>query len=412
MGGKSANDSGMVQAQAAADAANKAYALGEEQLQWSKDVWNQNQPLMTQTEQAQLALYTQQADSLAEADKRSAQQYANWVDTYQPLEKQYVAAVQGWDSPAAIATARGKAMSDVAEAGTSGMNSAAEKLRDYGVNPGAPKYQSLYAGVQPMLSAAEAAAGTTAAQQLHEQKMQLQAGAINTGRGVVDSSGNLMSTGTQAGQAGSGAAAAAANIANANLNTGSTAMTAPTQWFNAGANNMNTYVGAVNGYNDAQAKMDQISAQEMSGVGSILGAIPGLMKVAKGGPIGYEDGGGVDPTLTPQQGGGATGIPSPPVIPPQGIPTRYALGATTGGTVPVHASPSGGAAVDDVPAMLTAHEFVIPKDVAMWMGHKALAGTIDKARKEQQQFAGRDDIGGEPTMAIPQAPTFVSRRIG
>jgi hypothetical protein len=59
--------------------------------------------------------------------------------------------------------------------------------------------------------------------------------------------------------------------------------------------------------------------------------------------------------------------------------------------------------------MLTAHEFVIPKDVAVWVGHKALAGQIDKARQEQQTFAGRNDVGGEPTSAIPQQPTFVSR---
>ena len=77
--------------------------------------------------------------------------------------------------------------------------------------------------------------------------------------------------------------------------------------------------------------------------------------------------------------------------------------------MPVHASPSMGVATDDVPAMLTANEFVIPKDVATWIGHKALAGHIDKARKEQQAFSMRDDIGGEPTHGIPQHPTFVSR---
>ena len=121
----------------------------------------------------------------------------------------------------------------------------------------------------------------------------------------------------------------------------------------------------------------------------------------------YADGGMVDPTLTPTQGGGMTGIPSAPVMPPQPM----ALGATTGGTVPVHASPSMGATTDDVPAMLTANEFVVPKDVATWIGHKALAGQIDKARQEQQRFAGRDDIGGEPVHAIPQHPTFVSRPV-
>ena len=79
--------------------------------------------------------------------------------------------------------------------------------------------------------------------------------------------------------------------------------------------------------------------------------------------------------------------------------------------MPVHASPSMGVTTDDVPAMLTANEFVVPKDVATWIGHKALAGQIDKARQEQQKFSVRDDIGGEPVHAIPQHPTFVSRPV-
>ena len=523
-GSKSVDRGGVEAAQASADAANKAYQLGEQQLQWTKDTWAAEQPLMDASEKQQMALAAQQEASLKQSDAEAQQQYAAYEKTYAPLEASYVAEASNWDSPNAVADARGKAMSDVAEQGQAGINNAAETLRSYGINPGSGRYAALYAGAQPMLAASEAAAGTTAAQQLHAQKMALEGGAINTGRGLLNDTAALTNAGTGAGSAASESAKSGANTSMANLTTGSNALTAPTAWYNAGANNMNTFVGAMNSYNDEQYKMNALGAQEMAGVGSILGAIPGLMKVAKGGPIGYDDGGtvgdsdggmsvvgspglgehdptaqlstnpdalppgtrpgptitypagqrqqllvgppqpqfnmtaaqrqqqgmgpiyaraepnravlrdprqapqsdprtfpawkmdrhadggSIDPTFTPQQGGGATGIPSPPVMPQQ--PPRYALGATTGGTVPVHASPSGGAAVDDVPAMLTAHEFVIPKDVAMWMGHKALAGTIDKARKEQQQFAGRDDIGGEPTMAIPQTPTFVSRRIG
>ena len=84
-------------------------------------------------------------------------------------------------------------------------------------------------------------------------------------------------------------------------------------------------------------------------------------------------------------------------------------GGTPGGAVPVHASPSFGVVTDDVPAMLTAHEFVIPKDVATWKGHEFYAKHIDQARKAAQAFANRDDIGGEAAPGIPQAPTFVSR---
>jgi hypothetical protein len=407
--GGSANSSGMMEAMASAQAANQAYQLGEQQLQWTQQVWNQEQPLMDASEKQQMALAAAEASSLEQSQAESAQQYAQYESTYAPLEASYVNQAENWASPSAVAQARGQAMSDVAEQGQAGLNSAAETLRGYGINPGSGRYAGLYTGAQPMLGAAEAAAGTTAAQNLRLQQMGLESGAINTGRGLVNATEGLTTAGTGAGNAASGAAGAAANTANTNLSTGSTAMTNPSQWFNAGTNAMNSYVGAVNGYNQAQVGFNEAGAQEMGGFGSALGSVlgAGIMRIEKGGAVGYAYGGGVDPTLTPTQGGGMTGIPSAPVMPPQ--PT--ALGYTPGGTVPVHASPSGGVITDDVPAMLTANEFVIPKDVATWVGHKALASQIDKARQEQQKFSSRDDIGGEPTHAIPQRPTFVSRPV-
>jgi hypothetical protein len=393
--GGSSDSSGMMEAMASAQAAQQAYALGEQQLQWTQQVWNQEQPLMDASEQQQMALSAEEQASLQQSDAESAQQYQQYETTYAPLEASYVNQAENWASPQATAEARGQAMSDVAEQGQAGLNTAAETLRSYGINPGSGRYAALYTGAQPMLGAAEAAAGTTTAQNLRLQQMGLESGAINTGRGLVNASEGLTNAGTGAGSAASGSASGAANTANTNLSTGSTAMTNPAQWFNAGANNMNSYVNAVNGYNNSQAAFNEAGASEMGGFGSAAGGIAGML-------LKYEGGGMVDPTLTPTQGGGATGIPSAPVMP---------LGATTGGSVPVHSSPSMGSAVDDVPAMLTANEFVIPKDVAMWVGHKALGGYIDKARKEQQHFASRDDVGGEPTAAIPQHPTFVSRPV-
>ncbi len=411
--GGSADQSGMYAAMASAQAAEKAYQLGEEQLQWTKDVWNQEQPLMEASEQQQMSLARQQQASLEQSQRESDQQYQMYMGTYAPLEKSYAAEAAGWDTPQAIANARGQAMSDVAEQGQAGLNTAAETLRSYGINPGSGRYAGLYTGAQPMIAASEAAAGTTAAQNLRMQKMGLESGAINTGRGLVNATQGLSGVGTGAANSSAGAAAGAAGTANQNLSTGSTAMTNPSQWFNAGTGAMNSYVGAVNGYNDSNAKFSEASGSSM---GSLLGTGAGLLTkfIAKGGAVTrYEDGGpalpGADPTLTPTQGGGATGIPSAPVMPGYTPPSVH--GATTGGTVPVHASPSMGAATDDVPAMLTANEFVIPKDVATWLGHKHFAGTIDKARQEQERFHNRDDIGGEPTAAIPQQPTFTSRPV-
>ena len=418
-GGK-ADDSGMMQAMASAEAADKAYALGEQQFQWSKQVWEQEQPLVDKSEQAQIDLATQQTSSLSQMQDEAKQQWADYMSTYQPMEASFAQEAQNWDSPQAIAQARGEAMASVGEQGMAGVNTAADQLKAYGVNPGSPKYAGLYTSTQPMIGAAEAAAGTTAANNLRMQKMGLEAGAINTGRGLVNTTGSLTQAGTGAGSAASSSASGAGQTAFGNLAGTAVGAGATSQLFNAGTGAMNAYVGAVNGYNDSNAAFAQANATEMAGIGSAIGGIAGIglghfMHGAKGGPVqrfayggavGYDDGGPTDPTMTPDQGGGATGIPSQP-MPPAGadMPTD----ATPGGGVPAYASPSNGVATDDVPAMLTANEFVIPKDVATWKGHEYFAKQIDAARRAQQQFSQRDDIGGEPTPGIPQQPTFVSR---
>jgi hypothetical protein len=495
MGGSkgSADPSGMYEAMASAQAAQEAYSLGEQQLQWTEQVWNQEQPLVDASEQQQLSLGAAEQQSLEQMSAESTAEWDQYQQLYAPLDAQFVGQAENWASPSNIALVTGQAMGSVAEAGQAGMNDAAETLRSYGINPSSPKYAALYTSAQPMLGAAEAAAGTTAAQNLKLQQLGLEGEAINTGQGLVNASEGLTSAGSGAGNVAESGAAGAAGTAQSNLSTGATAMTDPTAWFNAGANNMNTYVNAVNGYNQSQAEYAEAGASEMGGLGSALGAGLGLLtRIAKGGPATkFANGGMVDPQLTPTQGGGATGIPSQPIppaqwraatgggapamppnaswtpppggvgsnigsnltnagwtpppggigsslksdiasgtsplgndvtgglganmtnagwgAPPGGIGSNLPPGGTPGGTVPVHASPSWGERVDDVPAMLTANEFVIPKDVATWIGHKALAGHIDRARKEQQKFSQRDDIGGEPTSGIPQQPTFVSR---
>lgn len=480
MGGDkgSADQSGMMQAMASAQAANQAYQLGEQQFQWSQQVWNQEQPLVNEAEQAQINLSNEQAQSLVQMQAETQAQWQQYEQYYAPLAQQYAQQAQNWASPQAMAQARSEAMGSVAEQGMAGVNTAAETLRAYGVNPASPRYAGLYTSAQPMLGAAEAAAGTTASQNLRMQQMELEGQAVNVGQNMAGQTGQLTQAGTGAGAAGASAASGAGQTAFGNLSGTAVGAGATAGLFNAGSNAMNTYVNSVNGYNQAQAEFAQAGAQEMSGFGSAIGSLvglgampggflrsderdktdihregtdpsglplysyrykedpksypkvvgpmaqdvarlmPGRVGAIPGSPKGtlairFQEGGDVgmppmvgqsDPQLTPDQGGGATGIPSAP-IPPSQVPP----GGTPGGGVPAYASPSMGVQTDDVPAMLTADEFVIPKDVAVWKGHEYFAKQIDAARQGQQRFSSRDDIGGEPTAAIPQQPTFVSR---
>jgi hypothetical protein len=78
---------------------------------------------------------------------------------------------------------------------------------------------------------------------------------------------------------------------------------------------------------------------------------------------------------------------------------------TTGGAIPMGASPTGGKAVDDVPAQLTVGEFVVPKDVAAWKGEEHFQKLIEQSRKAKSEATAKPSVA----MAPQRAPTFVSR---
>jgi hypothetical protein len=392
--GGSSDQSGVYAALASAGAAQQAYNLGEQQLQWTKSVWNQEQPLVNEAEQMQINAAMADAETQRQVQQFAMEQEQLYNQYYKPLEQAYIGQAENWATPANTALVTGQARADVANTVQQGIHTASEQLESFGVKPSDPRYAGLYVGANTMGAAAEAGAGTTAAQNLKLQQLALESGAINTGRGAVNATGQLSNTATTAGQGSAQAGAGAGTTAQQNLSTGSAALTQPVNWFNTGATNMGVFTNAVNAYNQNQLGYAQVGAGELASLGQFAGSALGMFSpfkfAAKGGPIeAFANGGGV-PTQD---------------APTQGIPT----GGTPGGAVPVHASPSGGQATDDVPALLTVGEFVMPRDVTSWKGQEYWVKQIDKARQEQQEFKGRQDIGGEPAQGIPQRPTFVSR---
>jgi hypothetical protein len=453
-GGQS-DPSGMYMAMASAQAAQQAYALGGQQLDWAKQQYAQQMPYMTQIAQGQINTMNQMADF-------SRDQESFYKSQYQPVEADVIKKAQQWASPQNIALQSGKAEADVAESINSQKASAESQLEGFGVNPGSGRFASLGAAMGVQGGAAEAGAGTMAAMNTKMQGMQLEGQVVNTGRGFPNAVAGLSGTGTQAGSAG-------ASGMTSFLGTGSNMMSAPTAWWNAGAQNMGVYVGAVNGYNQTQAQFAQANAMEMAGIGSAVGGIAGAAMfhpwtAAKGGPVGYDDGGAVDGL----GGGFAEGfnntvrmgnnlrriqdmramraaMPSPPPRPTAlamggiAIPSRYfqagpaiqqgqpqpansnqqpqqapppipPQNGTPGGVITPQMSPSGGQAVDDVDAKLTVGEFVMPLDVVRFKGKEYFYKQIDSARKLEAEANARGDVGGEPTMGIPSRnPQFVSR---
>jgi hypothetical protein len=112
-----------------------------------------------------------------------------------------------------------------------------------------------------------------------------------------------------------------------------------------------------------------------SGIGSLLGGVAGLAGAYLGGPAG---------------GAAAKGI-------------TEKLFSAEGGAIPMSASPTSGQATDDVPAQLTAGEFVMPKDVTSWYGEKFFQDLILKAQNAKAKAGAKPAIGPNPNPGAPPA---------
>lgn len=438
-GAGQSSEAGVYAALASAGAANQAYQLGSQEAQWAQQQWQTEWPYIQQATTSDLASQQLQQTATKQLMDFSKNQQDFYEAQYQPMEASYNNMVSNWASPNQIATNAGQAMANVNESVNAQKTSSQQQLEGYGVDPSSTRFAGLDAAVAVQGGAASAGAGTQAIQNTKLQQLGMMAGAINTGRGAVNSVASLSGAGTGATSAGTGAGTGSTSGLTSGLTSGASAMTAGAAYYGAGAQNMGVYTGAVNGYNQSQAQFAQAGAAQSAGYGSLLGGLAGTAGslygsnqiagaiaglAAKGGPIEkFQDGGDVGgslpivrpayltagPVLAPQgvpqgaiQGAPQQGAPQQGVLPPRG--------GTPGGFIPPHLSPSQGQVDDDVDAKLTAGEFIIPKDVVAWNGIEHYYKQIDKTRQQKAMAEARSDIGGEPAMAIPSRnPQIVSR---
>lgn len=355
---------------AMAESAKMSFALTMEQMDWARKTYADDRAIQQQVTDA--ALETQDLNNAAALADR-----LRYQETYQPLEDAAVEEAKSYASPERMAMEMGRAESSVAQEFDAQRKAAAQNLEAFGVDPSSTRYAALDRGARIQQAAAQAGAGNQARAQTEATGRALRSEAINTGRGYP---GQIAGAYGSSGQAGN----SAINSTLATTASGANTMGTSNQWQNTGNNalgqwgNMTTaaYGNEINAYN-AQQNAYNNQQNSSSGLGGLIGSVLGAA-----GP-----GGALAGFLAE---GGAVGD------------------VTSGGNVPASASPTGGAAIDDVDARLTAGEFVIPKDAVSWFGEKHFQQLIEKARKERPQ------AGAKPTYAIvpDKAPTFTSDPIG
>lgn len=332
-----------------------------------------------------------------------------WRDNYGDLyEGQANVARAGiLDLPAAREQSAGKFGADTAQAIDQAKQVEMRNLRAQGFSPSAIAGQAIDTAAGTQRAAAITAASEVGRDVAENKAWGRAKEAIDTGSFLP------------------GVAATEAGLATANRNQGVNAplaaasttagLYAPAQGFYSAA------FPYMKQWGDAQAKAydqklaaakineeggDDTAGMILGTVGTIGGAVAGGYF---GGPMGASAG---------ASAGGAAGKSIGKAISAEGgrIPgRRYAGGgaidtsAPEGNLVPEEASPSGGSQVDDVSAMVTAGEFVIPKRTVDWLGDKFFQKLIMKTDDEMQQnTVAAPEEGPPPTAVDVQAPMFRS----
>lgn len=358
------NTSAISNAQQASAAA--ATTNAQDQLNWAKE--QSLKGTATADDAVSDSLKTQ--DQLNNSSTTDRSQYENSMYPALQNEKNDAAT---YASSAKKDLDVGAAQAGVAQSFDAARNNSTQALEGYGVKPSDARFGALDIGTRAAQAAAQAAAGTTAS-----NNVDATARALN--HQVLTDSAPLAGQAVNEANAGVGAGTAAVGQGSTNAQTGATTMGTGTQWAgvantaNSGAaSTMNNTAGVANDATKINNAAADQNNKTSTGIGSAVGTAVGV------GSMFLASGGAVDPGQ-----------------------------ATPGGAVPADASPTGGKAVDDVPANLTAGEFVMPKDVVAWKGQEFFHKQIAQARKASTEVTAKPKVG--PAVGGPTA--FQSRPQG
>jgi hypothetical protein len=341
-------------------AAELSFILGIEQLDWAREQYGNDSALIGRVVDAAM-------ERLAINDADAAKDRRRYEEIFQPLEDRMAQDALDYASPERQRLEMEQAQSTVAQQFEAQRRSALQNLESFGVDPSTSRFAALDAGSRVAQAAAQAGAGNQARTQTEAIGRALQSEAINVGRGYPGQVAGTYATALQSGNQ-------AANSQLAGTASGASTMGTGTQWTGMGNQALNTWGNTLNmGYNNALAAA-QFNSQQSSGLGALAGSIFGAAGNAGGFAALFSEGGAV-----------------PDV--------------TSGGNVPAQASPTRGAAIDDVDAKLTAGEFVVPKDVVSWKGEEFFQKLIEGSRK------AKPEAPAQPQYAIaPPAPTTYASR--
>jgi hypothetical protein len=366
-------------AQASSEAAKLSYQASQEQLAWARETYaldsaRQDRNEATTNELIQKAITRQDA-----IDSQAAKDRARYEQVFQPLEDNLVKEAEGYTDErnrARADAAGGRAAADVSANFLQARAAAQDRLESYGIDPSQIRGGAL--DLSARLQEATARAGSSNMMRDNTQRAEeatgraLRTEALNIGRGypgqVAQSYGLAMQQGTGAANMGFGNV----NAGLATTASGAQTMGTGVQWQGAGNSALGTWGNVLNaGYGNRIAGY-KAQNEASSGFGQAVGLGLGLMS-------------------TPMKG---TGFGALAGLFEEGGVVPHPDG--DGAMIPPEASPTGGRAIDDIPARLNAGEFVVPADVVRWKGEEFFQRTIQGSRKKREEAPAKPRVQAVP----------------
>lgn len=379
----------------------QSYMLGREQMDWAKQAQKENLDLAHKQQDTLEGLVADARARQGEVDAQAASDRARYEKVFQPLEDSLVRESQQY-TPELIAgraeAAAGRATADVTNSFAVARAAAQDRLESFGIDPSQTRSAALDLSGRTMEAAARVGTSniardtTTAGERAYGGALRSEA--INLGRGYPGQALQGYGMGLNYGNATANFGNQALQGALSTTASGSATMGTPIQWQGAGNQSLAAQGDLMNtGYKNYM-DYEKARSNQSSGWGTALGLVGGIgMSAFMPGLQGIASN-----WLRPKMAEGGT-------VPHSGVPVTPDM------------SPSGGAAIDDVPARLNAGEFVVPNDVVKWKGEEFFQRLIEGSRKKKQEAPAKPRMGAVPAdepptvstvpMPLPLPPTAV-----
>lgn len=308
------------QAAASEEIGRMQQETAREQMAWAREQDRMNRETLGQVLDVQLPAMRDQFNNAREDRQR-------YEDVYRPQEDALIKEAQQYDTPGRRAEERGRALADVAGNFDAARRNSLQRLESYGIDPSMTRNGALDLNARIQQAQAGAGAANAADQRVENTGRALRADVVNLGKGLPSQVASSYGQSVGAGQAGVAGANGTTATSTSALGLGNQAAGQALQGYGQSANIQSMGFGN---------QMQQFGAnqQSMSGVGGILGL--GASFLADGGmPMDAEG--------------------------------------------PVDEGPTDGSGIDDqVPAMLSVGEYVIPADVVAAKGKEFFDKLLEK----------------------------------